>query len=65
MAVTRRPRVLRRRPVEEAMTPLPIPLMTPPETRTYFILGAWRRGVVKAVVGLCVSAWWAYKNCFQ
>ena len=38
MAVTRRPSVLRSSPVEEAMTPLPMPLMTPPETRTYFIL---------------------------
>ena len=42
MAVTRRPRVFSNSPEEEAMTPLPMPLITPPDTRTYFIVG--RRG---------------------
>jgi hypothetical protein len=38
MAVTRNPRVFSNNPVEEAITPFPMPLMTPPETRTYFIV---------------------------
>jgi hypothetical protein len=29
--------VLSKRPVEEAIIPLPIPEITPPETRTYFL----------------------------
>lgn len=35
--VTRRPCVLSSRPVEEAMTPFPMPEMTPPVTRMYFV----------------------------
>jgi len=37
MAVTLRPYDLRRSPVLLAMIPLPIPLITPPLTTTYFI----------------------------
>ena len=37
MAVTFSPIVLSSKPVEEAMIPLPMPLMLPPETSTYFI----------------------------
>jgi hypothetical protein len=32
------PIVLSSRPVDEAITPFPMPLMTPPETRTYFMM---------------------------
>jgi hypothetical protein len=35
---TFKPIVLSSRPVEEAITPFPMPLMTPPETRTYFMM---------------------------
>ena len=48
MAVTRSPRVFKSNPVEEAMTPFPMPLMTPPETRTYFIVAVcllYERGI--------------------
>ena len=38
MDVTRRPSVRSSRPVEDAITPLPIPEMTPPLTTMYFIL---------------------------
>lgn len=38
MAVTRWPCALRIVPREEEMIPLPIPLITPPVTSTYFIL---------------------------
>ena len=34
------PIVFSKRPVEEAITPFPIPEMTPPDTSTYFILVA-------------------------
>lgn len=32
------PMVFNSRPVEEAITPFPMPLMTPPDTRTYFMM---------------------------
>jgi hypothetical protein len=32
------PIVLSSRPVDEAITPFPMPLMTPPDTRTYFMI---------------------------
>ena len=32
------PIVLSSSPVDEAITPFPMPLMTPPETRTYFMM---------------------------
>jgi len=37
MAVTRKPQDLRMSPMLLAVTPLPSPLTTPPETTTYFI----------------------------
>lgn len=37
-AVTRSPQAFRSTPIEEAVTPLPRPLTTPPVTRTYFML---------------------------
>ena len=38
MAVTRRPNVFKRVPVLDAITPLPIPEMTPPETTIYLVM---------------------------
>ena len=40
MAVTRQPQDLRRTPMDEAVRPLPMPEITPPDTRTYF-MGGW------------------------
>lgn len=38
MAVTLSPRVFNKRPVEDAVIPLPIPEMTPPDTSMYFMM---------------------------
>jgi hypothetical protein len=35
MLVTLNPKVLNKRPVDDAITPLPIPDITPPETTIY------------------------------
>src|SRR3990167_8498435 len=37
MAVTEKPRDFRRRDIEETAMPLPIPEITPPETKMYFV----------------------------
>ncbi len=37
IAVTFRPILFRSKPVDEAVIPLPIPEMTPPDTRTYLM----------------------------
>jgi hypothetical protein len=41
MLVVERPIAFNSNPALEAMIPLPMPLITPPGTRTYFILAAW------------------------
>jgi hypothetical protein len=40
VALIFKPNVFNNKPVDEAMIPFPTPLITPPDTRTYFILGS-------------------------
>ena len=46
------PIVFNSRPVEEAMTPLPMPLITPPDTRTYFMMAVERMEDYGAVLAV-------------
>src|ERR1017187_6551921 len=49
--VTRRPRDFRSRPREEAVSPFPRELMTPPVTNTNFVTFSSRRGLFKVTGG--------------
>ena len=48
--------VFKSSPVEEAMTPFPMPLMTPPETRTYFMIADRAEKEMQVAVAGCCQA---------
>jgi hypothetical protein len=50
MDVTRKPQALKMKPTLLATTPLPMPLMTPPEIRTYFMAATYLKLILIQVL---------------